>query len=94
MITKKRTNAELQKTIDRLHEEMIGEEGCSERYAAMVDQLGKLYKLRDEVNSSRSVTPDTLAIVIGNLAGIILIVGHEHAHVISSKALGFILRAR
>lgn len=37
---------------------------------------------------------ETLAIVAGNLAGIAVIVLHERAHVVTSKALAFVMKAR
>jgi hypothetical protein len=61
-------------------------------YASMVDQLTKLYALK-ESNSKRRVSPDTLAIVAGNIIGILMIVGHERANVVTSKALSFVMKA-
>jgi hypothetical protein len=66
-------------------------------YAATVDQLTKLYKLREvdhKIDSSTRVSKDTLAIVGANLAGIVLILGHERVNVIASKALGFVMKLR
>jgi hypothetical protein len=40
------------------------------------------------------VSPDTAALVLGNLIGILVIVGHERAHVVTSKALNFVMKAR
>jgi hypothetical protein len=40
------------------------------------------------------VSPDTIAVVAGNLLGIILILGYEKADVITTKALGFVLKGR
>jgi hypothetical protein len=60
-------------------------------YAQIVTKLEKLYALR---GSKKSVSPDTLAIVLGNLAGIIMILNHERAHVVVSKALGFVMKLK
>lgn len=38
------------------------------------------------------VSPDTLAMVAGNLVGILIIVGYEHGHVLVSRGLSFLLR--
>lgn len=81
----------LQDAIDEVYSEMAGSQSDSDEYAKMVDQLSKLYKLRR--NPDR-VSLDTLAIVLGNLLGIILIVGHERAHIVTSKAIGFVLKTR
>jgi hypothetical protein len=60
-------------------------------YAQTISKLEKLYALR---GSKKSVSPDTLAIVLGNLAGIIMILNHERAHVVVSKALGFVMKLK
>jgi hypothetical protein len=78
--------------IDVLYAKMSDLSPESREYAAVVDQLQKLYSLKD--NSKSYVSPDTLAMVAGNLAGILLIVGHERAHVVTSKAINFLLKLR
>jgi len=78
--------------IDALYAKMSELSPESREYAAVVDQLQKLYSLKD--NSKSYVSPDTLAMVAGNLAGILLIVGHERAHVVTSKAINFLLKLR
>ncbi len=42
----------------------------------------------------RRISPDTLLIVFGNIIGILLILSYEHLGVITSKALGFVLRSK
>jgi len=78
--------------IDVLYAKMSDLSPESREYSAVVDQLQKLYSLKD--NSKSYVSPDTLAMVAGNLAGILLIVGHERAHVVTSKAINFLLKLR
>jgi hypothetical protein len=79
----------LDKVIDKLIADIANEPYSSEDYADMVDHLSELYKIK-ETEIPRRVSPDTMATVIGNLIGIILIVGHERAHVVTTKALSFI----
>ncbi len=86
-------DAGLQTVIDQHIASMVNEDPGSTEYKNKVDQLVKLYALKED-NSKRRVSADTLAIVFGNLAGIAIIVGHERAHVVTSKAIGFILKAR
>jgi hypothetical protein len=43
-----------------------------------------------ETQDRRRVKPDTVALVAANLAGIIMIIGHERLNVIASKAIGFV----
>jgi hypothetical protein len=83
----------LDETIEQLLREMSYVPCDSDEYARMADQLQKIYVLK-ETDSKKRVSPDTLAIVLGNLAGVLLIVGHERVHIITSKALNFILRPR
>lgn len=87
------SKSKLDEVIDNVFSEMAGESSDSEEYAKMVDQLTKLYALRDTQNPKR-ISPDTLAIVLGNLLGIVIIVGHERAHVVTSRALSFIMKLK
>lgn len=91
----KKTPAEksgLEKAIDEVHAQMALTINDPAEYAKHADNLTKLYKLREH-DSKKRVSPDTLAMVAGNLAGIMLIVGHERAHVVTSKALTFVKAA-
>lgn len=58
-------------------------------YAAIVKQITKLNAVRTTTKPDR-FSKDTLALVAGNLAGILVIVGHERAHIVTSKAIQFI----
>jgi uncharacterized protein Smg (DUF494 family) len=56
-------------------------------------QLRYLERLNDLKTGNRQqyrVSPDTIALVLGNLAGILIIVAYEQKHVWTSKAMGFI----
>lgn len=97
MFNRKPSNEELRiaHAIDELLTEMKNEEGDTERYAALSEQLVKLTKLLQEVKKTKpSVSPDTVLLVVGNLVGIAIIVGHERAHVVTSKALSLLTKAR
>jgi hypothetical protein len=83
----------LETTIDQLISRMSTEEEDSEDYTKMVDNLETLYKLKAETQPDR-VKLDTIAIVAGNLLGIIIIVGFEKSHVMTSKALSNLLKPR
>lgn len=65
----------------------------SDQYAKTVDQITKLCAIRDSSKNQNGVSPDVLATVLGNLLGIAIIVGHERAHLVTSKALNFIMKA-
>jgi hypothetical protein len=77
----------LETTIDNLISEMAGHDAHSEAYIAMVDNLETLYKLKPS-----RVDRNTIAIVAGNLLGILVIVGFEKSHVMTSKALSTLLK--
>ena len=83
----------LESAIDDLLDQMSNFSGDDSEYAKMADQLEKLYKLK-AIDKPDRVDANTLAVVAGNLAGIILIVGYERANVVTSKALSFIRQAR
>jgi hypothetical protein len=58
-------------------------------YPQLVERLAELSKIQSE-NRKKRISPDTLAIVLGNLAGILIIVAYEQKHVMNSKGLNFI----
>lgn len=83
--------------ITSLLEDMSGLNSDSPEYAKMVDQLTKLYALKEidaKIDHPRRVSADTLAIVGGNILGIVMIVGHERASVLTSKALTFLTKLK
>lgn len=83
---------ELNKAITDVHAHLSDYPPESEEYAAMADQLVKLYAQKKELPCSR-VSYDTLLTVSGNILGILIIVGYESRNVVTSKALGFIGKA-
>jgi hypothetical protein len=87
----KRTN--LEKEIDSVIFEMSTLNPADDKYAIMADNLEKLLKMKS-CDKKATISPDTIAIIAGNLLGIILILGYEKANVITSKALGFVLKGR
>lgn len=60
-----------------------------EEYLKQLSVIERLCALRRKPND-RNVSPDTIAMIVGNLIGIAMIVGHERAHVVTSKATMFI----
>jgi hypothetical protein len=95
----------LDELIDDLLRDMKAEGNVTEDYVKMMDQLSKLYKLKEiqdnlelkkvEQKSRKfGISPDTLAVVGANIVGIVAVLYHERVNVITSKALGFIIKAR
>jgi len=80
---------ELDRTLIQLKAERV----TDEEYAKTLSLVERLHKMLDKEKPA-SVSKDTILTVGANLVGIILILKHEHVNVISSKALGFIMRPR
>lgn len=83
----------LDDAIAKIMSEMSNALSDTERYSAMVKQLSKLHKLKEKSAPAR-VSPDTVLLVAGNLAGILLIVGYEHTNVVTSKAISLLLKLK
>jgi len=65
----------------------------SKEYTTITDNLEKLYKVKNE-SKKGVVSRDTIVVVVGNLLGIVLILGYERANIITTKAIQFVLRGR
>lgn len=63
----------------------------SDEYIKILNQIERLSALK--TSRRQRVSPDTMALVLGNLVGIALIVGYERANVMSSSAKAFVLKA-
>ena len=73
--------------------ELHGQEIGSEEYGKKLEHVVKLHKMLTEEKSA-PVSKDTLILAGANLLGIVLIVKHEYANVITSKALNLVLKPR
>lgn len=95
-MSKKTTNeSSLEKEIERLLSDMADEGAETDEYAAMAARLDTLYKLKEvdhkiDTKTFMGVNNETLALIVANLTGIIMIVGHERARTITTKSLGFV----
>lgn len=96
MFTRKANDQKKPDTLDEAIENLLVQmsqyDGFCEEYVIMVDQLTKLYAIKESKNDR--VKLDTLITVGGNLAGILLIVNYEQANVLTSKAIGLLSRSR
>ena len=79
--------------IDRVRRQMLHVELYSEEYSKLLGHFERLSQMQNE-SGSRRVSPDTMVLVAGNLLGIVVIVGYERMHVITSRAIQFILRQK
>lgn len=60
-------------------------------YAKMVVFLDRLHEIKAKTSRVR-VSPDTIALIAGNLLGILLIIMYEQKHVMTSKAQSMLIR--
>jgi hypothetical protein len=85
---KRLLEGELEYCLKSLRAQVIG----SDEHKKVMDAVVTLHGLMDKDPSG--VSKDAMAMIAGNLLGIILIIKHEHVNVITSKALGLLLRPR
>lgn len=86
MFKKNEIDVKINEEIVSLLDDIKGDDKGSDKYAKMIDQLTKLHALREK----NRVSKETLATVAANVGGIVAILMHERAHVIVSKAFGFV----
>lgn len=79
--------------INKVFERMAKEDISGVEYETYLSDIERLTNLK-VIMTERKVSKDTLVIVGANLLGIALILGYEQMHVVSSKALGFVIRGR
>ena len=66
---------------------------AEEGYTIATDNLVKLYAIKNSKFENR-MSKDAILAVVGNLAGIVMILGYERVHVVTSKALGFVMKTK
>jgi hypothetical protein len=81
----------LDESIASVLEDMKQYTPTSPEYPNLLEYLERLNALKSKEKRQR-ITSDTMALVIGNLAGIAIIVAYEHAHVAASRGLNFVLK--
>jgi len=79
--------------IDNILTFMEKHEPNSEEYSSAVHNLKELYEARSK-KASKLIELDTIVMACTNILGIILILNHEQLNVITTKALGFVLKGR
>ena len=89
----KNENTSLDPVIVRLLLEMAENGPDSEEYSTNLAYLERIHALQHKNTRSR-LTPDAVALVLGNLLGIVIIVAYEQKHVITSKGLGQLIKQK
>lgn len=89
----KSNKTKLEVEIDRLETHLSNVDILDDDYELTIDRLKSLYELTDKKDKFK-VSPDTLAVVAGNLLGIAIILKHEELNIVTTKALGFVMKGR
>lgn len=89
---KREEKKKLAMACDQLLNEMLTYGPDSQEFKDGLDRLERVHKLRQRTKLTGGVSPDTVAIVLGNLMGIVIIVGYEQKHVVASAAQKFLLK--
>ena len=93
MFNKTKKPAGIDLVMDLVTEELLTTTPGTIEYAKIVEQLERLNKIAS-TRKSDPISKDGLIAVIGNLAGIGFILYYEQLHVITSKAVGFVVKSR
>lgn len=90
LFTRKDKRTKLEKEIDLVLDEMSSVNSDTEKYTTMAKNLETLNRIKNE----RKVKPETYINGIVYFGGLCLILGFEKANIITSKALGFVIKGR
>lgn len=88
--TRKDKRSDAEKAVDAF----LDDELCNANSLDEISTILSLMEKRNALREKKGVDPNTKAVVLGNLLGILLILGYEKGNVITTKALGFIIRGR
>ena len=92
-IQKKDKRSNFDKEIDSILQDLKTLDVTSEEYQQAVKNLETLCKAKS-YEKDKSLDKNALLGVIGNLAGILAVLEFEKINVITTKALGFIIKPR
>lgn len=90
---KPKTETTTQELIDSAKSFLFTLDPTDSEYDTTLNQIERLHKLLLKDNEAR-ISPDVLITVGANLLGIVLILNHERLHVVSSKALSFVIKTK
>jgi preprotein translocase subunit Sec61beta len=87
--------SQLDMRIEELASELAGHATDTDEYAKMAANLLVLMEAKAKEPKKPKISPDTIAVTVANLAGIVLILMFERAgNVITSKGINFILKPK
>jgi hypothetical protein len=79
--------------IDRATRALKSHQFGSAEYKTLLVIIDELNKQKGK-NASPPISRDTLAVIVGNLLGILMIIKHEHVNVVTSRAMGLLLKPK
>ena len=82
-----------QKELDRALTELSKFDVGSEEYAKAIKNIDMLCAARAQ-KATDAPSIDTILMVAANLLGIIVVLNYEQTHILTSKAMNFILKGR
>ena len=85
----RKKNNKLDIILGSVYDEMLINTPDTEEFKAQMDNLERLTTLKSK---KAKVSPDTLAIVAGNVLCVLVVVMYEQKHVFTSKSLGNMLK--
>lgn len=94
---KKDKRSEIDKEIDAILGLMKDELPGEPEYDKNLEALERLTEIRAKekpVKEVRRIDPNTILVVLGGIAEIVLIMSYENLHIISKNALGRVLRPK
>lgn len=86
----RRKPSNLDKAIDSLADLIDDNSLELEDRDKMIAQLERLAKVKKAIEPNNAISADAKLTATAHLLGIAMIVGHERAHVVTSKAIGFV----
>lgn len=89
----KKETPELDEAIKKVYSRMDRIGPGNEEYTLLVKQLKELDALKSK-SSRNASSPDTRLIVLGGIAQVLIIVAYENANVLTSKAIGLLLKVK
>jgi hypothetical protein len=89
---KQPTTDPLKEELDRVLDELSGLSSTSKEYEAAVKQYDIMYKLWSSTRKKRLFTGDAMLNAGAHVFGLGMILGFEKFNVITSKAIGFVIK--
>jgi len=90
-LTKSTKKLKIERRIDEKLDKLLDEAKTPEEISKVVILVTDKYKMQ---TAKPCIKPDTIALIAANLLGIVLILHYEKLDVVTSKALGFVVRGR